>query len=795
MASDAPAASLLATASALHRQLESHFDDPSQPHPLALHSTDPLATLAHLRESVTRSIHQLKHGLAHFPLTTQAVEEQQPSSSQARDRYLTQLKDAASSEAALIALRNPPRKRTRSSYLDLEAEEERERDHRWRVKTPRRGGGPTTLQLLEQIAQELQLATFRDHEEEEDAGPEARDGGDVRMSTGAAVPVPVTLSIGGQLVVVDLTFPSSSSSLSQIAHIKVAYVLKGQDKQSPFAANRLERLFSLAGGEEATEQKRWKAVGRILGELKRLDEVAERTGRDAFAELEELNAELENSLAARGRGGTSDPAPAASSAIQLISSIDSLYPTLIYFATPFARLSSTYQRLFPSSSFSPASAPDVLTRAELLELISSRSSDTSSSTGAGAGAGAGGGAAEGHTGIYSLQLELGPLPPVPPPLSTSSPSSSSSAASSKPKPASLLLGRVVPPLPIHAATGRAVLDALALADPEAAGAGRGGGGDQTGARRTEFGSTTGEEGDKGLGSPSFSVKKRGEEEGEKWIWSVLEREIESGRSATRGWYEQILPIRDERPLLLRFNFDSPSSSFGSTSSSRSIPSTSSSTSSSSNAAFLASCLPFPSSVPQLLKALALLGRQAQLNELLRSAVQERFGVTRQRNNEEDDKIMGRKGENLRVGEGKMTLEELFAPPAPDAPLIVPVSISAPSTSRSSHTQESEGDDAATLLLSFPFPALENAPTELLALPLSLRFSLAPSPSPSHPDAAGVQVSLQAPERVLRLLPGGGAGGGGLRALEERCRRIVDETGVLGLVVAEVIKALRRGCAA
>lgn len=288
--------SLLETACALQHNLVQALPPHPHPHPLALASTSPLESIAQLRQTVQRSIRQLRTGLAQFPAAAGGA-----------DRYLTQLKDAAASEAQLVALwgrdLKPRQKRTTARHQDDERD-------RYRVPTPCRsstGREITTLQVLEHIASDLNLVTFRDHDDQDD---------DDDATT------PVTLSLGGKLMVVDVT--ASSARSHHIQRVKVAYVVKGLDKLSTLAATKLEHLFATSDEEDAEdvdvreerEQARWKGIRRILSELKDLDEMADRTGRDAFQELEQLDATLEtvfsrtNKKEEQKEDNVSEPEPA-----------------------------------------------------------------------------------------------------------------------------------------------------------------------------------------------------------------------------------------------------------------------------------------------------------------------------------------------------------------------------------------------------------------------------------------------------------------------------------------------------
>lgn len=159
----------------------------------------------------------------------------------------------------------------------------------------------------------------------------------------------------------------------------------------------------------------------------------------------------------------------------------------------------------------------------------------------------------------------------------------------------------------------------------------------------------------------------------------------------------------------------------------------------------------------------------------------------------------------------------------DAPLIVPLAISTRSTSFSSSRVGVPQPQrvAQHLVLSFPFPALENAPPALLGLPLSLSLSLSDpsSPSPSSagapPRGAGAgarrcRASLSAPDAVWRHLDfdskseavgadamnvdGMAAKETSRTGLERMVERVVDETGFVACAVEVAVEALRRsGC--
>lgn len=329
--------SLLETVQALEQSLLARFAAASSPlssssssstalpalplHPLhaaVAQNGDPNASVAALRAQVQATLQTLRSGLAEFPLAAMddPVDETANATSSApnadvqqrrlaRDRYLVQLRDAAHSEAAILRLTSStasngparkPRRRVEGAAVA--------QDDRWPVRTPGNGGAggagaaPTsTLQLLEEVAAELGLVTFRDDDAGAGGGPASAI--DTTMSAGPSAPV--TLSLGGKVMVIDFSvLPASDGSSGRVEHVKVAYVAAGQDRQAHSFASKLEALFryssTRAEGEvEAArqtaaekEQVTWKGVRRVLAQLKQLDEATEKSGRDAFQELDQL---------------------------------------------------------------------------------------------------------------------------------------------------------------------------------------------------------------------------------------------------------------------------------------------------------------------------------------------------------------------------------------------------------------------------------------------------------------------------------------------------------------------------
>ncbi|BGP56893.1 hypothetical protein JCM8202v2_004529 [Rhodotorula sphaerocarpa] len=740
--------SLLETAQALEQSLLARFAAASSPSPssssssstalpaLPLHplhaavaqNGDPNSSVAALRAQVQATLQTLRSGLAEFPLAAMddPVDETANATSSApnadvqqrrlaRDRYLVQLRDAAHFEAAILRLTSStasngpagkPRRRVEGAAVA--------QDDRWPVRTPGNGGAggagaaPTsTLQLLEEVAAELGLVTFRDDDAGAGGGPASAI--DTTMSAGPSAPV--TLSLGGKVMVIDFSvLPASDGSSGRVEHVKVAYVAAGQDRQAHSFASKLEALFryssTRAEGEvEAArqtaaekEQVTWKGVRRVLAQLKQLDEATEKSGRDAFQELDQLGQGLAEQVVTAGFGLATP---------RVLTPFDSLYPTVIYHATPSGQLSSTWSRL-TSTADSTSGSDDCVTSSELSAALT------------------------GRTGIHGLRFELADPVGAPAPFSDSEqahqtggeagnvaavPDASMAAKGSRASTeAPLFSARLEPPVPICAATGRAVLAA-------------GGSGS-------------------GIGSPLRSA-------------------AEASVQAERGYLAEYLPA---------------------------------------------------SSLAGLFPALELLAEQAATNALVEGLVDPRFGVRRV-----DAREGPAMGKGLRGAEEKMTLDELFAPFPPDAPLIVPLAISTRSTSFSSSRVGVPQPQrvAQHLVLSFPFPALENAPPALLGLPLSLSLSLSDpsSPSPSSagasPRGAGAgarrcRASLSAPDAVWRHLDfdskseavgadamnvdGMAAKGTSRTGLERMVERVVDETGFVACAVEVAVEALRRsGC--
>ncbi|KWU41825.1 hypothetical protein RHOSPDRAFT_27395 [Rhodotorula sp. JG-1b] len=754
--------SLLETAYSLqHNLVDALSPSREQLHPLALASTNPLESIAQLRQRVQQTLRQLQRGLAHFPAA-------------GGDRYLTQLKDAAASEAALLKLALPRRPHADNN------------NDRYRVPTPRHGG-LTALRVLEQIASELDLVTFRDHEHEDDAA------------------APVTLSLGGKLVVVDVT--ASSAQSHHIERVKVAYVVRSLDKLSTLAATKLENLFATSDEEdeededvrEEREQARWKGIRRILSELKDLDEMAHRTGTDAFQELEKVDANLGTAFFRKKKDDddVAEPAGASASAAApkdrlLIQPRDSLYPIVIYHATPFAQLGSRWTRLISSSS---------LSRFEIMEALR----------------GDGGQRQAGN--IYAVQLELGPLllPPESEPKPESQPTTAAKEDDDRPAGSSpLFLARLIPSgVPILPETGRVVLEALGFGSETESESGKGVGAGtraMTGAggegNLQDDGRRARPVDDEDEGDDNDAAKEGGAGGGER-------RSRTRTRTRTRtalAWMRAALPpstttTSHSRSLLLRYQFPTTPSASSSSSRSSSAENTAAST-----GCYEASYLAFRS-IPHLVAALEILARQTRLNELLRSVVDERYGAVVGPSSSVDGTALPAHGHGQGAAEKPvkpMSLDDLFTPPSADTPLAVPISVGTGTglgPGASSSSSSTSASPPPTFSLSFPFPALEAAPPNLLGLPLSLHFSLPPlvvadntlpsaSSSSSRSSSAAaaeeeeviITTKFVAPDEVVRSLLGGEEA---RRELEGRVGRVVRETGVVGLAVEEVVRTLRR----
>lgn len=224
-----------------------------------------------LRAALASTVSTLRSGVSQFsslalPKADSVAGEETKDVKARRDRYLTLLRDAAGTESSLLAARKGDAERARRVL------KRRRRDYEdvWEVTTPRMSGsdGPTVLSVLEGLAKELELVTFRDD-----------DGIDGGRKDG-----PVTLSVGGKVMVVDFEVVGEMD----VAKVKVAYVVDGQDLQCSVAAEKLQGLLRCSQEEkedEAVRQRCWRGVKTLLEQLKELDEATERLGQDCFTAL------------------------------------------------------------------------------------------------------------------------------------------------------------------------------------------------------------------------------------------------------------------------------------------------------------------------------------------------------------------------------------------------------------------------------------------------------------------------------------------------------------------------------
>ncbi|BGP33847.1 hypothetical protein JCM10296v2_005653 [Rhodotorula toruloides] len=399
--------SLLETAHSLQTLLTSRLASSSTSpnastaslHPL---SAIPPTSVPELRAALASTVSTLRAGISQFssfalPQADSATGEETKDTKARRDRYLTLLRDAAGTESSLLASRKDDAERARRVLK----RRRRDYDDVWEVTTPRTSGsnGPTVLSVLESLAKELELVAFRDD-----------DGIDGGRKDG-----PVTLSVGGKVMVVDFEVVGEMD----VAKVKVAYVVDGQDLQCSVAADRLHALLQRSQdgkANEAARQRCWQGVKTLLEQLRELDEATERIGQDCFTPLNRtLPDDLKSVL----------PAPAIHTGAEdiqlplLLPIPSSLQPLLLYHATPFARLTST----FASTVSSATSSSDI---------SSSASSHEPSLR---------------QPGVYNLRISLAAIED----------NVVAGTADSQPYTATL-----DPPVPFEAATGRAVCQALGL---------------------------------------------------------------------------------------------------------------------------------------------------------------------------------------------------------------------------------------------------------------------------------------------------------------------------------------------
>ncbi|GAA5999295.1 uncharacterized protein JCM10292_001736 [Rhodotorula paludigena] len=343
--------SVLATAHSLRTLVADSFPLPPTatatpaPHPHPLGASPPPASLPALRAALSSHLSSLRSSLATFSalaLPPSPSASQDPTAAGAAtgkretDKYLTLLRDCAQHQAALLAHRTAAAAHL-ATHRDNDA---------WPVRVPSTQTRGAVLEALEGIAKELALVAFRD---DDGGGEGGAEGTAAEEST-----KPVTLSVGGKVMVVDFEVrgPANAGEGATVERVKVAYVVDGADRVCDPAAQKLHAL--LAGPahhpDERDEQERWKGVRRVLRQLGELDAETERSGRDCFTLLtESLVDELGGALggaqpaagAEEGQGSPDLPA-------LLPPSPTSLHPTLHLYSTPLASL------LSPSpSSLSP----------------------------------------------------------------------------------------------------------------------------------------------------------------------------------------------------------------------------------------------------------------------------------------------------------------------------------------------------------------------------------------------------------------------------------------------------------
>ncbi|BGP26248.1 hypothetical protein JCM10295v2_005193 [Rhodotorula toruloides] len=397
--------SLLDTAHSLHALLATRLASPSASPGTRSISLHPLSAIPHtalpeLRAALASTVATLRSGISQFsslalPQADSATGDGSRDGRARRDRYLTLLRDATGTESSLLTARKDDAVRAKRVLK----RRRREYEELWEVTTPRSSvaGGPTVLSVLEELAKDLELVTFRD-DEGIDGG--RKDG-------------PVTLSVGGKVMVVDFEVVGEMD----VARVKVAYVADGQDLHCAVAEEKLHALLRRSGEpkeDESVRQRCWQGVRSLLEQLKELDEATERLGQDCFMALNRTLPEDLNSV-------FSFPATQAiAEHLQLplfLPTHTILQALLLWHATPFARLRSTFAS-FASSAISPFDAFSPPPATSLRQA-----------------------------GIYGLRISLAAI------------EDDLDAAKADPK---IYVATLDPPVPIEAASGRAVCQALGM---------------------------------------------------------------------------------------------------------------------------------------------------------------------------------------------------------------------------------------------------------------------------------------------------------------------------------------------
>ncbi|BGP18219.1 hypothetical protein JCM10213_007846 [Rhodosporidiobolus nylandii] len=710
-------------------------------HPLGPHSSASPAALAALRGRIRKTMGEVRRGVGEFAALslastgvgdaavgggTAGAGAGEAAEKQRRDKYLTLLRDASSSESALLSLSSSSS--SSSSALSTLIHRRTQYASLFPALTPSEaasppGSGAGTLATLERLAAQLGLVSFRDD-----------DGLD------AAAAERVTLSLGGKVMVVDFEIERSSSSGEKVDKVKVAYVApsSGEDRVCRPAAEALQRALSLppsassssssAGAEEQEEaerdagEHRWKSVRGLLSELKELDESTSRTGEDCFALLcEEIVPSLFSSFASPPPSSSS-PSPSSSSpksSPQLLPHPTSLTPLLLLSATPSAALSRSLAAFLaaPSAHTLPRAEGVHAARVTLACLEDGGDECGAKSEGQGEGEKKGEGQGEKEEKAKFVAV-------------------------------------LDPPIPISAATGRRVCEALGLplpppALPET----------EEPARRGKAGGTAA---GRGVGLAELLLLPRPSS-------SASASGSAAAAAAATNTGERVWNLSFPSDPTLHLSLRVPP-----------IPSLGSSPTS---PAFLATHLRF-THPPQLKTALELLDAQVRVNELVRGVCRdgvERLGGAEGPGKGEGRDEGGRRRKKRRVGEkkdgageggadGEISLEDLVSDPPTPPPLPVYLTLPPSSPSSSSPLYPS-------LTLSFPLPSLPPSS----AVPMSLHLTALPSPS----QLWEVTLDPHAPADIRERLDARAEGG-----RVERLEKVLELTGSVGLVVRWVVRRLK-----
>ncbi|GAA5940540.1 uncharacterized protein JCM15063_002367 [Sporobolomyces koalae] len=310
---DEPPVTLLSTLSTLRSHLVSSFPraaPPAAPHPLS--SVAP-SEFAAVRARLGSTVSTIRTSLDHFErlLPAPAADAPTPAATAELHKYLSLLTQSAATESVLLSIAHS----SSSTAALLES-----RSSQYPTLHPHERTAPLILPTLERIARDLGLVCFRDDEGQ--AEPQQT----------------VTLSLGGQVMVVDVEVHRSESTAGHAEHVekvKVAYVWKGEQLFDDKSARKLSGLFRDSAPRSQDGQVKedlWNDVRGILSELHRLDDRTAKEDLDYFALVARLDDSVRQAF----------PVFAASPG--------SLFPRLLLHSSPSSRLYPAYSNTVHAGS-------------------------------------------------------------------------------------------------------------------------------------------------------------------------------------------------------------------------------------------------------------------------------------------------------------------------------------------------------------------------------------------------------------------------------------------------------------